>query len=66
MRRGEGPSAFEARYFARVWLSGLIWHLTRWGVAFVGTYLVNEMTGSPRLVQLAGTALYAPLLVGGV
>ena len=41
-------------------------HLTRWGVAFLGTFLVNEMTGSPRLVQLAGTMLYAPLLVGGI
>ena len=59
-------SAFAARHFAPVWFSGLIWHLTRWGVAFLGTYLINEMTGSPRLVQLAGTVLYAPLLVGGV
>lgn len=39
--------------------------MCRWGVAFVGTYLINEMTGSPRLVQLAGTMLYAPLLLGG-
>ena len=45
-------SAFAARHFAPVWFSGLIWHLTRWGVAFLGTYLINEMTGSPRLVQL--------------
>ncbi|MEM9562694.1 MAG: MFS transporter [Actinomycetota bacterium] len=59
-------SAFRVRHFGLVWLSGLIWHLTRWGVAFLGTFLVNELTGSPRLVQLAGTALYAPLLVGGV
>ncbi len=66
MKRGSGPSAFEAEHFTRVWLSGLIWHLTRWGVAFLGTFLINELTGSPRLVQLAGTALYAPLLVGGI
>ncbi len=59
-------SAFGARHFRLVWLSGLIWHLTRWGVAFLGTFLINELTGSPRLVQLAGTMLYAPLLVGGV
>lgn len=65
---GEGGSrsAFQATHFGRVWLSGLIWHLTRWGVAFLGTFLINDMTGSPRLVQLAGTALYAPLLLGGV
>lgn len=66
-RRGSrASSAFGARYFVFVWLSGLIWHLTRWGVAFLGTFLINEMTGSPRLVQLAGTFLYAPLLLGGV
>lgn len=40
--------------------------MCRWGVAFLGTYLLNDITGSPRLVQLAGTTLYAPLLVGGV
>ena len=65
-RSPSGSSAFGAPHFASVWLSGLIWHLTRWGVAFLGTYLINEMTGSPRLVQLAGAVLYAPLLVGGV
>ena len=58
--------AFGARHFGLVWLSGLIWHLCRWGVAFLGTYLINDLTGSPRLVQLAGTTLYAPLLIGGV
>ena len=62
-----GPfAAFQVRHFGLVWLSGLLWHLCRWGVAFVGTYLVNDLTGSPRLVQLAGTTLYAPLLVGGI
>lgn len=64
--RTTARSAFGVQYFALIWLSGLIWHLTRWGVAFLGTFLINEMTGSPRLVQLAGTLLYAPLLVGGV
>lgn len=59
-------SAFRARHFGLVWFSGLIWHMCRWGVAFLGTYLINDLTGSPRLVQLAGTVLYAPLLVGGV
>lgn len=63
MRR---DGAFGVRHFALVWASGLIWHICRWGVAFLGTFLINELTGSPRLVQLAGTALYAPLLVGGV
>ena len=59
-------AAFKVPHFGAVWLSGLIWHLCRWGVAFLGTYLVNDLTGSPRLVQLTGTTLYAPLLVGGL
>lgn len=59
-------SVFRVRHFGLVWLSGLVWHVCRWGVAFLGTYLINELSGSPRLVQLAGTMLYAPLLVGGV
>ncbi len=59
-------AAFRVRGFGLVWFSGLLWHLCRWGVAFLGTYLMNELTGSPRLVQLAGTMLYAPLLLGGV
>lgn len=58
--------AFRVPNFGLVWLSGLIWHLCRWGVAFLGTYLINDLTGSPRLVQLAGTTLYAPLLIGGI
>lgn len=63
------PSAldlFRVRSFTPIWLSGLIWHLSRWGVSFLGAYLVNDLTGSPRLVQLTGSLLYAPLLVGGV
>jgi MFS family permease len=66
LRSSSDTSAFGARHFGLVWMSGLVWHLTRWGVAFLGTFLVNEMTGSPRLVQLAGTLLYAPLLLGGL
>lgn len=59
-------AAFQVRAFAPVWFSGLIWHLCRWGVSFLGTYLIADLTGSPRMVQLAGTVLYAPLLLGGV
>jgi MFS family permease len=66
MARPGALAAFRVPGFGLVWFSGLVWHLCRWGVAFLGTYLVNELTGSPRLVQLAGTTLYAPLLLGGV
>ena len=43
-----------------------MWNIARWGTSFVSAYLVNQMTGSPRLVQLTGVAMWAPLLVGGV
>lgn len=59
-------SAWGVRHFPAVWFSGLVWHVCRWAVAFLGTYLINDLTGSPRLVQLAGTVLYSPLLLGGV
>lgn len=59
-------TVFMTRHFGFAWACGLLWHLCRWGVAFLGTYLINDMTGSPRMVQLAGTVLYAPLLLGGV
>ena len=56
-------AAFQVRAFAPVWFSGLLWHLCRWGVSFLGTYLIADLTGSPRMVQLAGTVLYAALVV---
>lgn len=57
---------FRVPSFGLIWLSGLIWHLSRWGVSFLGSVVVNDLTHSPRLVQLGGSLLYAPLLVGGV
>ena len=57
---------FRVPSFGLIWLSGLIWHLSRWGVSFLGSVVVNDLTHSPRLVQLTGSLLYAPLLVGGV
>lgn len=48
-----------------LWLSGLLWNLTRWMAIFLGAYLVNELSGSPFLVQLVGAAFFAPMLFGG-
>ena len=59
-------SAFEVEHFGSLWASGWIWNIARWGAAFLGAYLVNDLTESPRLVQLTGTAMWAPLLAGGV
>ncbi|WP_419932965.1 MFS transporter [Candidatus Poriferisodalis sp.] len=60
-RRG----AFAARGFAPLWFSGLCWHWGRWAIAFLASYHVNQMTGSPRMVQLTGAVMWAPLLLGG-
>ncbi|MED6303962.1 MAG: MFS transporter [Actinomycetota bacterium] len=58
--------ALKIRYFPLILVSGWTWGLSRWGVSFVGPFIVNELTGSARMVQLAGVALWSPLLFGGV
>lgn len=49
-----------------MWLSGWLWNMTRWMAVFLCSYLINDLTGSPFLVQLAGTAFFAPMFFGGV
>ncbi len=44
---------------------GVVWSLCRWAIGFLGAYVVAEATGSPRLVQLTGALLWAPLLFTG-
>lgn len=60
-----GGGAFRARGFAPLWFSGLCWHWGRWAIAFLASYHVNQITGSPRMVQLTGAIMWAPLLLGG-
>ncbi|MDE0678344.1 MAG: MFS transporter [Acidimicrobiaceae bacterium] len=60
-----GGGAFSARGFAPLWFSGLCWHWGRWAIAFLASYHVNQITGSPRMVQLTGAIMWAPLLLGG-
>ena len=58
-------SVFAVPGFTTLWYSGWLWHLSRWMASFLGAYVVNQQTGSPRLVQLTGVAMWAPLLFGG-
>ncbi|WP_423917315.1 MFS transporter [Candidatus Poriferisodalis sp.] len=60
-----GKSPFSARGFTPLWLSGLCWHWGRWAIAFLAGYHVNVVTDSPRMVQLTGAVMWAPLLLGG-
>ena len=35
-------------------------------MSFIGPFIANDLTGSARMVQLAGVALWSPLLFGGL
>jgi predicted MFS family arabinose efflux permease len=59
-------AALSVPGYLPVLLAGWFWTMCRWGAGFLGAYLANDLTGSPRLVQLSGVAMWAPLLVGGV
>jgi MFS family permease len=49
-----------------MWASGALWNVTRWMTIFLGSYLVNQLTGSPLAVQLAGTCFFLPMFLGGM
>ncbi|MEM7340627.1 MAG: MFS transporter [Actinomycetota bacterium] len=57
---------FSTRGFPATYAVGVVWSLCRWAIGFLGAYVVNDLTGSPRLVQLTGALLWAPLLFAGV
>jgi predicted MFS family arabinose efflux permease len=59
-------TAFEAPGFRAFYLSGICWFWGRWGTAFLAAYYINQATDSPRLVQLTGTSIWGPMLLGGV
>ncbi|MFQ3314657.1 MAG: putative MFS family arabinose efflux permease [Candidatus Poriferisodalaceae bacterium] len=58
-------TVFGVPGFLPLWITGICWHWGRWGIAFLAAYHVNDLTDSPRMVQLTGTAMWAPLLLGG-
>ena len=51
--------------FRFLWISGLLWNLTRWLSIFTCTYFINRQTGSPILVQLVGSTVWGPMFFGG-
>ena len=67
--RRPGSSALQSLAVPRYPLllaSGFLWNMTRWMGVFLGSYLINEQTGSPLAVQLVGTAFFLPMFVGGL
>ena len=58
-------SAVYIKGFLPLLFAGMCWHWARWGIAFLSAFWINEVTDSPRMVQLTGTTMWAPLLLGG-
>ena len=52
--------------YPRIFISGFLWNITRWMGVFLGSYLMNERTGSPLAVQLVGMAFFLPMFLGGL
>ena len=52
--------------FARLFVSGWLSHMTRWGGLFLGSLVVTQLTDSPVLNQLVGACVFAPMLLGGL
>jgi hypothetical protein len=58
---GRDSSAFSVLsvpWFGSMGLSGTLWQISRWIAAFLGAFVINDLTNSPRLVQLTGTTLW--------
>ena len=58
-------AAMSVPYYPRLWVTGLLWNLTRWMAIFLCSYLVNRLTHSPFYVQLVGASFFAPMFFGG-
>lgn len=58
--------AFRIPQFGRLWTSGALFNLSRWGISFLAAFVANSLSHSPRLVQLTGVAMWTPMLLGGV
>ncbi len=65
-RRPSTFAAFRIPQFGRLWASGALFNLSRWGISFLAAFLANKLSHSPRLVQLTGVAMWTPMLLGGV
>jgi len=58
-------AAFSVRHYSRLWATGLLWNLGRWMSIFLCSYLVNQLTHSPFLVQIVGAAFFTPMFLAG-
>lgn len=65
-QRVDAFSPLRAPHFPKVYIAGWIWNAVRWALSFLGAYVANRLTGSPRMVQLTGTFMWGPLLLAGL
>ncbi|MFQ5380738.1 MAG: MFS transporter [Dehalococcoidia bacterium] len=63
--RGGAFASLAAPGYPSLWASSWFYASTRWMGLFLGSYLINERTGSEFLVQAAGAAFFAPMFLGG-
>ncbi len=56
----------RCQHFPKVFATGAIWSVARWGMGFLGAFVATDLTGSPRLVQLTGSMMWGPLLFAGL
>lgn len=59
-------ASFHVPGFRVVYLAGFLFSTARWGLGFLAAFVANDLTSSPRAVQLTGAALWLPLLLAGV
>jgi MFS family permease len=58
-------AAFSVPHYSRLWVTGLLWNLARWMSMFLCSYLVNQLTHSPFMVQMVGSCFFAPMFLAG-
>jgi MFS family permease len=61
-----GLASLRVAHYPALWACGATWNIARWMTIFLGSYLVDQLTGSPLLVQLVGTSAFLPMFVGGL
>ena len=58
-------ASFQRPAFRFLYVGGFAFGIGRWGLGFLAAFVANDLTGSPRAVQLTGAAMWLPLLFAG-
>ncbi|MGI9616499.1 MAG: MFS transporter, partial [Acidimicrobiales bacterium] len=58
-------ASFQRPAFRFLYIGGFVFGIGRWGLGFLAAFVANDLTGSPRAVQLTGAAMWLPLLFAG-